>query len=91
MEKTEDLVLLKLFINGNTVKTAYKKPYKRILLWNDATQLTPLAHERNSIFKINQHLVYNPRGTRSQGTIAYKELFFIPIKLEQGTSSLHAI
>ena len=29
MEKTEDLVLLKLFINGNTVKSAYKKPVNK--------------------------------------------------------------
>jgi len=29
----------------------------------DATPLTPLAHERSSIFKCKQHTIYDPRAT----------------------------
>jgi len=28
----------------------------------DATPLTPIAHERNSIFKCKQHTIHDPRG-----------------------------
>ena len=49
---------------------------------NDATPLTPLAHERNSIFKCKQHThtctLHDPRGPEKYSQVPFYALRYFP-------------